>query len=176
MRNSLRSAAHLRSQAVIAAFANVPRKHFVRSGPWRIKNPMNVAEYWTTEDANPRAVYHDLLIALDVAHGINNGQPSLWASLFDQLGIAVGEQRKICDRNIRGWAQPANRYASTRQWIRDWWTGGFERGRHTWNWYANPRETEHSNIEKAAQFARVVRVLKFAQRLGLDLPDSFAGY
>ena len=37
-------------------------------------------------------------------------------------------------------------------------------------------ETKHSNIEKAAQFARVVRVLKLAERLGLDLPDSFAGY
>src|SRR5262249_57475186 len=35
---------------------------------------------------------------------------------------------------------------------------------------------EHSNIEKAAQFARVVRVLQLAERLGLDLPDSFAGY
>jgi len=39
-----------------------------------------------------------------------------------------------------------------------------------------PEETEHSNIEKAAQFARAVRVLKLAERLGLDLPDSFAGY
>ena len=35
---------------------------------------------------------------------------------------------------------------------------------------------KHSNIEKGAQFARVVRVLKLAERLGLDLPDSFAGY
>src|SRR5580704_10951839 len=34
---------------------------------------------------------------------------------------------------------------------------------------------KHANIEKAAQFARVVRVLKLAERLGLDLPDSFAG-
>ena len=37
-------------------------------------------------------------------------------------------------------------------------------------------EGEHSNIEKSAQLARMVRVLKFAERLGLDLPDSFAGY
>src|SRR5712671_1837827 len=40
----------------------------------------------------------------------------------------------------------------------------------------DPGETKHSNFEKAAQFARVVRVLKLAERLGLDLPDSFAGY
>src|SRR5215472_9426534 len=42
--------------------------------------------------------------------------------------------------------------------------------------YAGPGETGQSNIEKAAQFARVVRVLQLAERLGLDLPDSFAGY
>ena len=42
--------------------------------------------------------------------------------------------------------------------------------------YAGPGEREQSNIEKAAQFARVVRVLQLAERLGLDLPDSFAGY
>jgi len=53
---------------------------------------MNLAEYWTTQDADPRAVYHDVLIALDAKCGINNGQPSLWAFLFDQLGITAGEQ------------------------------------------------------------------------------------
>jgi hypothetical protein len=33
--------------------------------------------------------YHDVLIALDEARGINNGQPSLWAGLFDELGITA---------------------------------------------------------------------------------------
>jgi protein-L-isoaspartate(D-aspartate) O-methyltransferase len=84
----LRFAAHLGSRAVIDAFAAVPRERFVGRGPWRIKSPMNHAEYWTTDDANPRTVYHDVLIALDEARGINNGQPSLWAFLFDKLGIA----------------------------------------------------------------------------------------
>jgi protein-L-isoaspartate(D-aspartate) O-methyltransferase len=88
----LRFTARLRSQAVIAAFADVPRERFVGPGPWRIRSPMNIAEYWTTEDADPRAVYHDVLIALDEARGINNGQPSLWACLFDQLDITAGEQ------------------------------------------------------------------------------------
>ena len=53
----------------------------------------------------------------------------------------------------------------------------FERHRDTLGVGMRTRgETEHSNIEKATQFARVVRVLKLAERLGLDLPDSFAGY
>jgi protein-L-isoaspartate(D-aspartate) O-methyltransferase len=53
---------------------------------------MNSAEYWTTADSDPPAVYHDVLIALDESRQINNGQPSLWAYLLDQLNVAVGGQ------------------------------------------------------------------------------------
>jgi len=52
---------------------------------------MNAAEYWTSDDADPRHVYHDVLIALDEERGINNGLPSLWAFLFDQIEINAGE-------------------------------------------------------------------------------------
>ena len=58
----------------------------------RIRSPKDMAEYWTTADADPRAVYHDVLIALDEARGINNGQPSLWALLLDHLDILAGER------------------------------------------------------------------------------------
>ena len=51
-----------------------------------------MAEYWTTDDDDPRHVYHDVLIALDESRGINNGQPSLWAYLFDHLDLVPGEQ------------------------------------------------------------------------------------
>ena len=88
----LRFAARVRSLAVIDAFAKVPRVRFVGPGPWRIKSPMRLQEYWTTEDVDPRHVYHDALIAFDEPQGINNGQPSLWALLLDELAIAPGEQ------------------------------------------------------------------------------------
>lgn len=77
----------VRSLAVVDAFATVPRERFLGPGPWRIKSPMNLAEYWTTDDDDLRAVYHDVLIALDETRGVNNGQPSLWAFFFDRLGI-----------------------------------------------------------------------------------------
>jgi protein-L-isoaspartate(D-aspartate) O-methyltransferase len=83
-------AAHIMSSAVFDAFATVPRESFVGPGPWRIMSPMRVGEYWTTPDANPRHVYHDALIALDETRGINNGQPSLWAKLFDGLNLCRG--------------------------------------------------------------------------------------
>lgn len=88
----LRFTARLRSSAVIEALATVPRERFVGPGPWRIKSSWHLAEYWTTDDADPRAVYHDVLIALDEARGINNGLPALWAFLFDRIGIERGEQ------------------------------------------------------------------------------------
>lgn len=88
----LRFTARIRSPAVVAAFAAVPREDFVGRAPWFIRSPMGATEYWRTDDPDPRTVYHDVLIALDAVRGINNGQPSLWAFLLDQLDIAAGER------------------------------------------------------------------------------------
>jgi protein-L-isoaspartate(D-aspartate) O-methyltransferase len=84
----LRYLAHMSSPVLIAAFARVPRERFVGPGPWRI---LGRNENWTTEDGDPRHVYHNVLIALDEAKGINNGQPSLWAHFLDQLGVRAGD-------------------------------------------------------------------------------------
>ena len=35
--------------------------------------------------------YHDVLVAIDESRRLNNGQPSLWACLYDQLGLAPGQ-------------------------------------------------------------------------------------
>jgi protein-L-isoaspartate(D-aspartate) O-methyltransferase len=83
--------ADLRSLAVVEAFAAVPRERFVGSGPWRVRSSVDRADYWTTKDADPRHVYRDVLIALDEARALNNGQPSLWASLLDHLNLAPCE-------------------------------------------------------------------------------------
>lgn len=88
----LRFTANLQSPAVRHAFATVPRERFVGPGPWRIRSFLAGAGYWTTDDADPRHVYHDVLIALDEKRILNNGQPSLWALLLDQMNILSGEQ------------------------------------------------------------------------------------
>jgi protein-L-isoaspartate(D-aspartate) O-methyltransferase len=88
----LRFITRMRSPRVEAAFAVVPREKFVGDGPWRLKSLWNMADYWTTDDADPKNVYHDVLIALDEKLGLNNGQPSLWAFLFDRVGVAAGDQ------------------------------------------------------------------------------------
>jgi protein-L-isoaspartate(D-aspartate) O-methyltransferase len=87
----LRYVSCVRSSAVIAAFANVPREHFAGAGPWRLLSPMAMSGYWTTADTDPRHLYHDVLIALDETRRLNNGQPSLWAFVYDQLDLAAGQ-------------------------------------------------------------------------------------
>jgi protein-L-isoaspartate(D-aspartate) O-methyltransferase len=85
----LRSLTHMSSPALFAAFAKVPRERFAGPGPWRILGP---DKYWTTQSDDPRLLYQNVLIALDEAKGINNGQPSLWALFLDQLGVRAGDQ------------------------------------------------------------------------------------
>lgn len=86
----LRASAELRSEALFAAFATVPRERFVGPGPWRIKNPSEFFDFYTVAGPDPRAIYRDVLVALDREQGINNGQPSLWALVMDRLEIRPG--------------------------------------------------------------------------------------
>jgi protein-L-isoaspartate(D-aspartate) O-methyltransferase len=88
----LRHTARVQSLAVLKAFESVPREHFSGPGPWRVLSPIRDVGYWTTENADPTHLYHDILVAIDEKRGINNGQPSMWASLFDQLGLEPGNQ------------------------------------------------------------------------------------
>jgi protein-L-isoaspartate(D-aspartate) O-methyltransferase len=88
----LRHTAHVRSPAVVQAFATVPREHFAGPGPWRLLSPIGGPDYWTTDDADPRRLCHDVLVAIDEKRRLNNGQPSLWAALFDQLALRPGDR------------------------------------------------------------------------------------
>src|SRR5438552_15208962 len=72
----LRAVANIQSEAVVKAFAKVPREHFLGPGPWQISNPKHDS-YRTTPEADPRHLYHNILIAIDATRYLNNGQPSL---------------------------------------------------------------------------------------------------
>jgi protein-L-isoaspartate(D-aspartate) O-methyltransferase len=87
----LRFAGPVESEAVVRAFARVPRECFLGPGPWRIHDDAWRGGYRTTPDADPRHVYHNVLVALDETRKINNGSPSLWAFALDHLNVAAGE-------------------------------------------------------------------------------------
>jgi protein-L-isoaspartate(D-aspartate) O-methyltransferase len=81
----LRVCGHVGDQRVVEAFATVPRERFAGPGPWRI---LHLADgYWSTPDADPRHLYHNVLVALDEARGLNIGEPLLWARHFDRIGV-----------------------------------------------------------------------------------------
>jgi protein-L-isoaspartate(D-aspartate) O-methyltransferase len=61
----LRHTARVQSAAVVEAFATVKREQFSGPGPWRLLSPIRMADYWTTESADPTHLYHDVLVAID---------------------------------------------------------------------------------------------------------------
>src|SRR5215467_451568 len=80
------------NDSVVEAFASVPRERFLGLGPWRIIPPMYMDSIYITPDADPRRLYHDVLVTIDETRDLNNGQPALWARLFDQLDLRPGER------------------------------------------------------------------------------------
>lgn len=85
----LRAVANIQSEALVKAFAKVPREHFLEPGPWQIFSPG--LEYWTTKDADPKHLYHNILVAIDASRHLNNGHPSFLAFLIDSLELQEGE-------------------------------------------------------------------------------------
>ena len=70
---------------VEAAFASVPREAFLGDPPWW------VLISGMTKTSDPLDLYHDLLVAIDAARGINNGQPSLHALCLDRLHLTPAD-------------------------------------------------------------------------------------
>jgi protein-L-isoaspartate(D-aspartate) O-methyltransferase len=80
------TAAHVRNSAIQAAFAAVPRERFLGPPPWQVVSDFGTVR--ATDD--PTLLYSDVLVAIDRARGINNGEPQLWALVFDRLALAEG--------------------------------------------------------------------------------------
>lgn len=89
----VRAVSNVRSAALVRAFATVPRERFLGPGPWQIvaPGPPGGVPYRTTEDADPRHLYHNVLVAIDATRRLNNGQPSFLAYCLDGLDLQPRE-------------------------------------------------------------------------------------
>ena len=92
-------AANLSTPGLAEAYAKVPREKFLGPGPWQIGSADGRAlsaaglmqmSYVTVED--PRDVYHNVVVSLDRAKDINNGQPSALGRWIEALGLKSGER------------------------------------------------------------------------------------
>jgi protein-L-isoaspartate(D-aspartate) O-methyltransferase len=87
--------AGLRSKALVEAFAKVPRENFLGPGPWQIGSADTLSQqvaYRETEDADPRRLYHNVVVVIDRERNLNNGHPGTLAAWLDRLEIAPGER------------------------------------------------------------------------------------
>jgi protein-L-isoaspartate(D-aspartate) O-methyltransferase len=85
----VRSRANIPVGRLAQAFATVPREHYLGGGPWDV---VRFGDYITTEDDDPRHLYHDDLVALDRSRGVNNGQPSALAGWLQLLDLEPGNR------------------------------------------------------------------------------------
>src|SRR5204862_8134496 len=98
----VRAVANLQNEALADAFARVRREDYLGPGPWQIATPDSWQErtqgspagdgYRTTPDADPRHLYHNVLVAIDAARRLNNGQPGSLAMWLDALELRRGER------------------------------------------------------------------------------------
>ncbi|MCM5554064.1 protein-L-isoaspartate O-methyltransferase [Pleomorphomonas sp. NRK KF1] len=70
------------------AFETIPREAFCPPGPWRIVFHGRPVD---TPSADPAYLYQDVLVTLDAAKGINNGEPSLHAAWMGAVAPQAGE-------------------------------------------------------------------------------------
>jgi protein-L-isoaspartate(D-aspartate) O-methyltransferase len=85
--------ANLKSAALVEALAAVPRERFLAAGPWTIRTEADLqGGPRQTVDADPRRVYHNVAVAIDMKRQLFNGAPSLVAMAIDTLGLAPGKR------------------------------------------------------------------------------------
>lgn len=75
---------------IVEAFAAVPRERFVGPGPWTLYSAGLAPQL--TPNADPTRLYENVLVSLDAAKRLNNGEPRFWAWLFERLRPALGER------------------------------------------------------------------------------------
>ena len=95
----VRWAANLSSTALVEAYARVPREKYLGPPPWQVLSAEDRAmslsgvgniTYVTTDD--PRDLYHNVVVALDIPRNINNGQPSALARWINALDLEAGDR------------------------------------------------------------------------------------
>jgi protein-L-isoaspartate(D-aspartate) O-methyltransferase len=90
----IRTAAKINSEALLNAFASVPREDFVGQGPWSVlSRPAAPGQRQpeVTDVTAPRELYRDVAVYLDSSKSPTNGNPSTLAPWLDALNLSDGK-------------------------------------------------------------------------------------
>jgi len=97
--DEVRFAANVSSPELIEAFSRVPREQFLGLGPWKIASsdarglsPLSAVQVSYTSVDDPGGRYHNVMVALDKAADINDGQPNALARWIDAMHLRRGER------------------------------------------------------------------------------------
>ncbi len=91
---TLRTIADLRIEAIVEAFARIPREDFLDPPPWQIGHAQTLdpgIPYRITQGAGIEDIYQDVVVAIDPVRQINNGQPSVHARWLEAVSPQPGE-------------------------------------------------------------------------------------
>ncbi len=80
------------TERTLAAFKLVAREDFAGKGPWKVRSALAdvTLPLRKTPDADPKWLYHSVLVVLDEDKGINIGDPSLWVGLLARADVQPG--------------------------------------------------------------------------------------
>lgn len=80
------------AERALDAFRSVAREEFAGPGPWKIHSALAdlTLPLRSTPDADPKWLYHSVLVVLDEEKGINIGDPSLWIGLLARTDVQPG--------------------------------------------------------------------------------------
>jgi protein-L-isoaspartate(D-aspartate) O-methyltransferase len=86
---------NIRSQVLANALASVPRERYLGPGPWQLGSIDLLgggSKYRESPDADPRHLYHNVVVAIDPSRDLNNGHPGTLAAWIDALELQPGDR------------------------------------------------------------------------------------
>jgi len=89
----IQAVANIKNTRVVEALAAVAREQFLGPGPWTISGEGDFLQPpRQTADDDPRHVYHNLAVAIDVSRRLFNGAPGVVAMAIDSLALKAGDR------------------------------------------------------------------------------------
>ena len=89
----IQAVANIRNPSVVEALAAVAREQFLGPGPWTISGEGDFLQPpRQTADDDPRHVYHNVAVAIDLGRRLFNGAPGVVGMAIDSLALKAGDR------------------------------------------------------------------------------------